>query len=127
MATVLSHPINNGRTPHIRERFSTLLLIILGLSQVFLSEGYCFLMDYFQVACYPSSNRISRNAQGARSPEVNRSIIKELGKNEAREMTGFTKNQLFLLAVSLSLYATLNQGGYLLAWSACSTIPYITG
>ena len=113
MATVLSHPINNGRTPHIRERFSTLLLIILGLSQVFLSEGYCFLMDYFQVACYPSSNRISRNAQEAQFLKVNRSTIKELGENEAREMTDFTKSQLFLLVthIRMSLYATLNQGG----------------
>ena len=47
MATVLSHLIQNGRTPHIRERSSTVLSIALGPSQVLLSEWYCSLMDYF--------------------------------------------------------------------------------
>ena len=46
MATVLSHLIQNGRTPHIRERLP--FFPSLGLSQVLLSERYCFLMDYFQ-------------------------------------------------------------------------------
>ena len=107
MAAVLYHLKLNGRTEEIRHLSGTLYPVVLVLSQVFLSEGYRYLMDYFQVAYYPTSNRISSSAYGSRFPAVSRTTIDDLGENEAREMTGFTKKQIFLLVSHLRIPDTL--------------------
>ena len=59
MAGIWVHLKVHGRTVDIRERANTLFPVVIAMSQVFVSEGYCYLMDYFQVAYYPSTNRIS--------------------------------------------------------------------
>ena len=93
MATVLTYLNHHGRTQHIHDYCFILLPVILGLSQVFLSERYYYLMDYFQVAYYPSSKRIFTNAQSACFPDIHRSTIEDQGENEVREMTGFNKRK----------------------------------
>ena len=53
MGAVVVHLKQEGRTSLIRERSDALLPIILSLSQVLLSEGYCYLMEYFQIVGHP--------------------------------------------------------------------------
>ena len=101
MAAVLSHLKLHDKTTEIRDRSSSLLPVVLSISQAFLSHGYCHLIDYYQVGDYPSSNRISFNPQMPRFPSIQRITIDELGENKAREMTGFTKSQLHLLFLHL--------------------------
>lgn len=104
MAAVLSHLKMHGRTKDIRDRSSSLLFTVLSIPQVFLSQGYFHLIDYFQVGYYPSSkssNRISLNAQRSRFPIIQRITIDEFGENKAREMTDFTKPQLHLIFLHL--------------------------
>ena len=103
MAAVLSHLKIRGKTREIRDRSSSLLLVVLSISHVLLSQGYYHLIDLFQVGYYPSLNRISSNTHRPRLPSIQRITIDELGENEAREITGFAKPQLHLLFLYLRI------------------------
>ena len=63
------------------------------------SEAYCYFLDFLQIAYYPSSNRFTSFTGniGPRFYPISCSTIDDLGINEARDMTGFTKQQLYLL------------------------------
>ena len=107
MATILFRLKVHGRTEDIRHRAEAIFPVVIGLSHVFVSEGYCYLMDYCQIAYYPSSNRISRQGDGSRYPPISRTTIEELGENEYREITGFSKTQLQLLFLHLRIPDTI--------------------
>ena len=44
-----------------RARINEIISTIVEMSMYLLSEGYCFYLDYLQIAYYPSSNRITRS------------------------------------------------------------------
>ena len=73
------------------------------MAQLFLSEGYCFFMEYLQIAYYPSSNRINSSTLGNRFPSKQRETISALGENEYRSMTGLNMSQLNLLLSHLRI------------------------
>ena len=75
----------------IRNRSFALLSIVLSLAHVFLSEGYCYLIDHLHIDCHPSSNRTSTIDQGRRFLVLQRSSIDDLRENKVSKMTGFTK------------------------------------
>ena len=70
---------------------------IIQFSKYLYCEGYCFYLDYLQIAYYPASNRITRSLQGDRFPQLQRTIIMGLGENESSHMTGLSVSQLVLL------------------------------
>ena len=80
-----------------RNNTKRLLDYIIHMSNLFLSEGYSYFSDYLEIAYYPSSNRITSSSMGCRFPALQRMSIDELGINECREMTGFSKSQLEIL------------------------------
>ena len=61
------------------------------------------MLDFMRIGYYPSQNRINRNIDGARFPDVQRRSIDEIGQSEAREMTGFSLNQLSCLILHLRI------------------------
>ena len=61
------------------------------------------MLDLIRIGFYASHNRITRSEHGPRFPLVQRTSVEEIGQNEAREMTGFSKNQLFVLVRHLRI------------------------
>ena len=78
-------------------RLERVIETIVQFSKYLLCEGYCFYLDYLQIAYYPASNRITRSLQGDRFPPVQRSTILSLGENESRHMAGLSVSHLVLL------------------------------
>ena len=109
--SVLSHLKVFGESDYIRGRCSDLLPIILHLSQACVSEGYCCMLDFMRIGYYPSRNRINRSIDGARFPDVQRRRLDEIGNNEAREMTGFSLNQLSCLSLHLRIPTVIRDLG----------------
>ena len=99
--SILTHLKRNGSSRRIKLRCSVLLPIVIGIAQASISEGYCCLLDLIRIGFYPSHNRITRSEHGPRYPSVQRRTLDEIGHNEAREMTGFSKNQLITLVKHL--------------------------
>ena len=87
------------RSSHIQShaRIREIISTIVEISKYLLSEVYCFYLDYLQIAYYPSSNRITRSLDGERFPLLRRTVIRGLGENESRDMTGLSVSQLILL------------------------------
>ena len=63
---------------------------IVQFSRYLLCEGYCFYLDYLQIAFYPCTNRITRSLEGDRFPPLQCHTIELLGENESRHMTGLS-------------------------------------
>ena len=84
-------------------RYKKISLLVLQMAQLFLSEGYCFFLEYLQIAYYPSSNRINRSSLGNRFPPKQRESLSDLGENECRSMTGLSLSQLYLLREHLRI------------------------
>ena len=67
------------------------------LSRTFVSEGYCYLLDFMYVRYYPSTNRISN------SSDIRWRFIVDISHNEAREMACFLQHQLHNLFIHLRI------------------------
>ena len=68
--------------------------MILKMTELFWSEGYCYFLDFLRIAYYPITNRVTGRINGPRFHEISRHFISSLGNNEAREITGLYVNQL---------------------------------
>jgi hypothetical protein len=98
----MNQMIRQGRTA-LFEQASDLFQIMLALSQVIYSEGYCILLDYLELAYYPVSNR---TPGGFTQEEY--LTIESLTEQEAHEFTGFSKRQLHRLFVHWRLPQTMS-------------------
>ena len=81
----------------VSRQLNRVIETVIEFSKYLYCEGYCFYLDYIQIAYYPASNRITRSLQGDRFPPSQRTVIDELGENDCRHMTGLSVNQLMLL------------------------------
>ena len=68
--SVLSHLQVFGASDNIKHCCSNLLPIVLHISQACVSEGYCGMLDFMRIGCYPSQNRITRSVDGPQFPAV---------------------------------------------------------
>jgi hypothetical protein len=88
------------------EQARGLFQITLVLCQVVYSEGYCFFLDFMELAHYPSSNRTPEESSN-RYFEEQYLTIDSLTENEAHEFTGFTKRHLHRLFLHWRLPETI--------------------
>ena len=81
----------------VTSELNNVFIIITKLIEMFWSEGYCYFLDFLRIAYYPVTNRFNSSNSGPRFATVTRLKISMLGHNEAKELTGFSMNQLELL------------------------------
>ena len=93
----------NSINSHFSNRLQNIIDIVLSMTELLWSEGYCYLLDYTAIAFHPSSNRFTREAQGRRFPEVKNTTIDGLGNNVCRNLTGLSVAQLRILFTHLRL------------------------
>ena len=102
--SVISHS-----SDHIyAERLENVVKLIIKMLELFWSKGYCYILDYLQVAYYPIMNQITRRARGLQFPNLTRQTIDCLGNSEARELTGLSSAQLSSLCIHLRMPNTLS-------------------
>ena len=87
LLTILRNPSENLDAPKIRR----ILDMIVNITNLLWSEGYCYFLDFMEIAYYPLTNRFNRRNNGPRIPPIRSSTIDELGISEAGTMTGFSK------------------------------------
>lgn len=81
--------------------------IIIAMVRLLWSEGYCYFLDFWEIAYYPATNRLTGRGNGVRFPHVTFRRIADLSQNEAREMTRFSLTQLQDLLLHLRISETL--------------------
>ena len=81
----------------VTSKLNNIFIIITKLIEMFWSEGYCYFLDFLRIAYYPVTNRFNSSNSGPRFATVTRLKISMLGHNKAKELTGFSMNQLELL------------------------------
>ena len=86
IAAVLFCIKSRSASDDLKDRLSWLLFVC----QTFVSEGYCYLLEFMRVGYYPSTNGISNNNVKARFPDVRRRLIDDIPHNEAHEITEFS-------------------------------------
>lgn len=77
-----------------KERLEKTFKMIIQMTEIFWSEGYCYLLDFVSIAYYPVTNRFTNAHNGPRFPEESRQTIDTLGNSEAKSLTGLSVNQL---------------------------------
>ena len=77
-----------------KERLEKTFKMIIQMTEIFWSEGYCYLLDFVSIAYYPVTNRFTSAHNGPRFPEESRQTIDTLGNSEAKSLTGLSVNQL---------------------------------
>jgi hypothetical protein len=88
------------------EQARGLFQIILALSENVYSEGYCFLLDFLELAYYPVSKRTPEDFTDRDFEELYLTID-SLTDQDASEFTGFTKRQLHKLFLHWRLPQTM--------------------
>ena len=78
-------------------KFQTIFTIVMKITEIFWSEGYCYYLDFLRIAYYPVTNRYNRANSGPRFSTVSRIKISILGHNKSKELTVFFMYQLELL------------------------------
>ena len=89
-------------------KFQKIFTIVLKITEMFWSEGYCYYLDFLRIAYYPVTNRFNTANSGPRFATVSRMKISMLGHNEASELTGFSMYQLELLYKHLRIPDTIS-------------------
>ena len=108
LTAIARSSLNSQFSNHLQK----IIDIILSMTELLWSEGYCYLLDYSNIAYYPSSNRFSRESHGRRFPELRYQTIDGLGNNMCREMTGLSVAQIRILFTHLRLPDELRCPGY---------------
>ena len=97
-AHILVRKIKESRSGSIRIKTRKVLKLVRSMVQLLWAESYCYFLDFLEISYYPISNRFSsRGMNGPRFPPCKNNCISQLGTNEAKEMTGFSKHQLEIL------------------------------
>ena len=109
-ASTLSSQVHLGIQP--QEKLKKVINVILQMCQLLLSEGYCYFLDFLEIAYYPITNRFTNANRGPRFRPVVNSIINEWSVSDARELTGFTIPQLLKLLQHLRIPVTMRYSGY---------------
>ena len=86
--------------------------MILSMTKLLWSEGYCYLLDYAQIAYYPAINRITRIELGRRFRPKQNETIADLGNSVSFSMTGLSVAQLRQLFLHLRIPDQLIYRGY---------------
>ena len=68
--------------------------MILKMTKLFWSEGYCYFLDFLYIAYYSITNCVTGRINGPNFSETNRQFIFSSGNNEAREITGVFVSQV---------------------------------
>ena len=109
-ASTLASQVHLGIQP--QEKLKKVINVILQMCQLLLSEGYCYFLDFLEIAYYPITNRFTNANNGPQFRPVVNSIINEWSVSEARELTGFTIPQLLKLLTHLRIPDTMRYTGY---------------
>ena len=57
--------LQNAINVVIINKLESLLTLMIKLINILWSEGYCYFLDFLQIAYYPVTNRFTRNNQGS--------------------------------------------------------------
>ena len=71
-----------------------ILCVIIHITEIFWSEGYCYFLDFMQITYYQVSNGFSNTEMGQIFPAESRKTIDTLGNNECKILTGLYVGQL---------------------------------
>ena len=74
----------------LSEGLQKIFQMIIKMTELFWSEGYCYFLGFPWIAYYPVTNHFSSYINGPRFPEVGRQLISIFGNNETREITGIS-------------------------------------
>ena len=97
---VIQNVILNASDTIYQQHLKKVLDLIIGMLQLLCSEGYCYYLDFMQVAYYPTSN-----CPNQFSPHINSKIsdLSDIGTNTIRDMTGLSVAQLQKLYLHLRI------------------------
>ena len=102
----------NSLNSNFSNRLQNIIDIILSMTELLWSEGYCCLLDYSNIAYHPSSSCFTREAHGRRFPELRYQTVDGLGNNMCQDLTGLSVAQLHILYTYLCFPDELRCPGY---------------
>ena len=109
----------------IISKLESTLTIITKMIEMFWSEGYCYFLDFLKIAYYPVTNRFTGGNSGPRFPTTSRQKIRDMGHNEAIQLTGFSTNQLIRLFKQLRIPNLILEPGRYQFTGEEATVHYI--